>query len=137
MGIKFDNEVFALIVLASLLESWETLKISLTNSAPNGVVDMELVKSGILNEEMRRRSKGASSTQSDILAVSFRGRSETRNSKSNHYANIECHYSKKKGHIKNFCRKLKNDQDKNKGKDVSKDDSSDDDDETNFLGEFC
>ena len=89
MGIKFDNEILALIVLASLPESWETLKISLTNSAPNGVVDMELVKSGILNEEMRRRSKGASSTQSDILAVSSRGRSETRNSKSNHYANIE------------------------------------------------
>ena len=141
MGINFENEILALMVLASLPESWETLNISLTNSAPNGVVNMELVKSGILNEEMRRRSKGASSTQSDILVVSSRGRSDTRSSKQrdksrgrskSKYANVECHYCKKKGHIKKFCRKFI---DKNKGKDVKKDDSSDDD-EANLLGEF-
>ena len=111
MGINFENEILALMVLASLPESWETLKISLTNSAPNGVVNMELVKSGILNEEMRRRSKGASSTQSDILVVSSRGRSDTRSSKQrdksrgnskSKYANVECHYCKKKGHINKF-----------------------------------
>ena len=89
MGINFDNEIIALMVLVSLLESWETLKISLTNFAPNGVVNMKFIKSSILNEKMRRRSKDASSTQLDILVVSSRRRSETRNSKSNHYANIE------------------------------------------------
>ena len=46
IGINFDNEILTLMVLASLPESWETLKISLTNSAPNGVVNMEFVKSG-------------------------------------------------------------------------------------------
>nr|XP_009776196.1 PREDICTED: uncharacterized protein LOC104226005 [Nicotiana sylvestris] len=32
MGIKFDDEVLALMVLATLPESWETLKVSITNS---------------------------------------------------------------------------------------------------------
>ena len=77
IGINFDNEILDLIVLTSLLESWETLKISLTNSTPNGVVNMEFVKSDILNEEIRCRSNGVFSTQSDILIVSYRGRSET------------------------------------------------------------
>ena len=49
MGIKFDNEVLTLMVLASILDSWETLKISMTNSAPRGVINMEYVKNSILN----------------------------------------------------------------------------------------
>ncbi|KAH7576302.1 hypothetical protein JRO89_XS01G0031200 [Xanthoceras sorbifolium] len=73
MGINFDDEVFALMMLASLPESWETLKISITNTAPNGVVNMELLKSGILNEEMRRRSQtSSSSSQPDILLTDSR-----------------------------------------------------------------
>ncbi|KAH7568362.1 hypothetical protein JRO89_XS07G0281800 [Xanthoceras sorbifolium] len=120
MGINFDDEVFALMVLASLPESWETLKISITNTAPNGAVNMELVKSGILNEEMRRRSQtSSSSSQPDVLVTDSRGRSQSREQKprgksrgkSNRYANIECHHCKKKGHIKKFCRKFKNEQD--------------------------
>ena len=62
MGVKLDDEVFALLVLASLPQSWETLKISITNTAPNGIVNMELVKSSILNEEMRRRSQASCSS---------------------------------------------------------------------------
>ncbi|KAL5842405.1 hypothetical protein ACOSQ3_013008 [Xanthoceras sorbifolium] len=144
MGINFDDEVFALMVLASLPESWETLKISITNTAPNGAVNMELVKSGILNEEMRRRSQtSSSSSQPDVLVTDSRGRSQSREQKprgksrgkSNRYANIECHHCKKKGHIKKFCRKFKNEQVKNKGKEVKKDDSSDDD-QTNTINEF-
>ncbi|KAH7576138.1 hypothetical protein JRO89_XS01G0002600 [Xanthoceras sorbifolium] len=69
MNINFDDEVFVIMVLVSLLELWETLKISIINSAPNGAVNMELVKSGILNEEMRRRSQASSSSsQPDVLA---------------------------------------------------------------------
>jgi len=142
MGIKFDDEVLALMVLATLPESWETLKVSITNSAPNGVVNMETVKSGILNEEMRRRSQGTSSSQSEVLAVTTRGRSQNKSQsnrdksrgKSNKFANVECHYCKKKGHIKRFCRQFQNDQKKNKGKKVKPEESSDD--ETNSFGEF-
>ncbi|KAF2318240.1 hypothetical protein GH714_003475 [Hevea brasiliensis] len=36
-------------------------RVSLTNSAPNGVVSFEMAKGSVLNEEMRRRSQGSSS----------------------------------------------------------------------------
>ncbi|KAH7565984.1 hypothetical protein JRO89_XS08G0053200 [Xanthoceras sorbifolium] len=136
MGINFDDEVFALMVLASLPESWEMPKISITNTAPNGAVNMEFVKSGILNEEMRRISQASSSSsQPDVLVTDSRGRSQSREQKprgksrgkSNKYANIECHHCKKKGHIKKFCQKFKSEQGKNKRKEVKKDDNSDDD----------
>lgn len=61
MGIKFDDEVLALWLLAALPDSWEIFRISLSNSAPNGVVSMELVKGGVLNEDVRRKSQGSSS----------------------------------------------------------------------------
>ena len=123
MNLKLEDEVTALLILASLPESWETLKIAITSSAADGVVTMEDVKSGILNEEMRRRSQGvsSSSSQSDVLAVDGRGRSESRGSKkrgksrgkSNKYANITCHNCKQKGHIRRFCPQLR----QNKGAD--------------------
>ncbi|KAH7527258.1 hypothetical protein JRO89_XSUnG0043600 [Xanthoceras sorbifolium] len=68
MGINFDDKVFALMVLAFLPESWKTLKISITNTAPNGTVNMELVKTEKLNEEMRKRSQASSSlSHPDVL----------------------------------------------------------------------
>ena len=141
MGIKIDNEVLALLVLASLPESWETLKISITNSAPNGVVSMEFIKSGVLNEEMRRRAQVSTSSQSDVLIADSRGRSESRKpnqrsksrGKSNKYANVECHHCKQKGHIKRFCRKLK--KEKSKGR-KEKNDESSDDENANVVEEF-
>ena len=53
MDIKFDDEVLALWLLNTLPDSWETFRVTLTNSAPNGVVSMQMVKSGVLNEEVR------------------------------------------------------------------------------------
>ncbi|CAL1392455.1 unnamed protein product [Linum trigynum] len=142
MGIKMEDEVVALLVLASLPESWETLKISLTNSVKDGVINMEIVKSGVLNEEMQKRSQGASSSssQSDLLAVDSRsrGRSEARGSKqrgksrgkSNKFANINCHHCKEKGHISRFCPKFRNERRKGKR------DENSDDDGVNSVDEF-
>ncbi|RDX73802.1 hypothetical protein CR513_46533, partial [Mucuna pruriens] len=56
MGIKFEDEILGLLLLNSLLESWETFKVSITNSAPNGVVSLQMVKRSVLNEEMRRKA---------------------------------------------------------------------------------
>jgi len=38
MGIKFDDEVMGLWLLNTLPESWEVFRVSITNSASNGVV---------------------------------------------------------------------------------------------------
>ena len=65
MGIKFDEEIQGLLLLGSLPDSWETFRTSLSNSAPDGVISMDSSKSCVLNEEMRRKTQGSSS--SDIL----------------------------------------------------------------------
>ena len=123
MKIVFDDELQALMLLSSLPESWETLVVTVSNSASDGVVTMSQVTSSLLNEETRRKS--ASYSHSEALVVKDRGRSKSRSyhnrSKSRNNRdksresqgtpdwkkNIECHYCHKKGHMKRDCRKLK------------------------------
>jgi len=135
MGIKFDEEIQGLLLLGSLPDSWEILRTSLSNSAPDGLISMDLAKSSVLNEEMKRKSLGTS-PNSDILVFDYRGRSnshapnDTDQSGSNskgRYKDVECNYCHKKRHIKKYCWKLKNKSEKDdKGKD-----SSDDEDRIN------
>ena len=77
MGIKFEDEIQGLCLLGTLPDSWETFRMSLSNSAPDGIISMELAKSSILNEEMRRKSQGSSS-QSEILVTERKGRAQSR-----------------------------------------------------------
>ncbi|RVW40094.1 Retrovirus-related Pol polyprotein from transposon TNT 1-94 [Vitis vinifera] len=94
----------------------ETFRTSLSNSAPDGIMNMDLVKSCVLHEEMRRKSQGSSS-QSNVPVTEKRRRSKSRGpknrdrskSKTNKFANVECHYCHLKGHIKKYCRQLKRD----------------------------
>ncbi|MCH83705.1 gag-pol polyprotein [Trifolium medium] len=68
VGIKFDDEIQGLFPLGSLPGSWETFRMSLSNSAVDGVLSMNLVKRNILNEEMRRESQDSPS-QSKVLVT--------------------------------------------------------------------
>jgi len=77
MGIKFDDEIQGLFLLSSLLDSWETFRMSLSNSASDGVLSMDLVKSSVLNEEMRRKSQD-SSLELGVLVTESRGRNMNR-----------------------------------------------------------
>ncbi|RDY11961.1 hypothetical protein CR513_03299, partial [Mucuna pruriens] len=61
MGIKFEDEILGLLLLNFLPESWETFKVSITNSAHNDVVSLQMIKGSVLNEEMRRKAQGSSS----------------------------------------------------------------------------
>ena len=81
MGINFDEEIQGLFLLGSLPDSWEIIRTSLSNSAPDGVISMDLAKSSLLNEEMRRKSQGSSS--SDVLVT------DTRVIESNPEANLK------------------------------------------------
>lgn len=117
MGIKFDDEIHGLWLLGTLPDSWEVFRMSLCNSASEGTISMDLVKNSVLNEETRRQSN-PSSSRSDVLVTESRGRSTYREpkkdknrsrSKSNKFANMECHYCHKKGHLKKDCWKLKKD----------------------------
>ncbi|KAI9169298.1 hypothetical protein LWI28_010378 [Acer negundo] len=56
MGIKFDDEIQALWLLITLPNYWEIFRSSLSNSATNGVITMDLAKGNLLNKEMRRKT---------------------------------------------------------------------------------
>jgi hypothetical protein len=73
MGIKFDDEIKVLFLLDFLIDSWETFRMSL--STVDGVLSMDLVKSSILNEEMRKMSQD-SPPQSKVLVIESRGRNK-------------------------------------------------------------
>ena len=97
---------------------------------------MDSAKNGVLNEEMRRKWQGTSSTQLDVLVSESRERSKNRgpankdSSKSKsrgRYKNIECYHCGQKGHTKKFCWKLKKENKANKDKGKKKEENSDED----------
>ncbi|KAK9002786.1 hypothetical protein V6N11_060366 [Hibiscus sabdariffa] len=90
MGVKFDDEILGLWLLATLSDSQETFRVSLINSAPHGIITLDLAKSGVLNEEVRKRSQGSTS-QSEVLVTENLGETE----------------KKMKDHVKKYCFKLK------------------------------
>ena len=53
MKMVMDDELQALLLLSSLPDSWETLVVSLSNSAPGRVLTMSQVISSLFNEETR------------------------------------------------------------------------------------
>ena len=58
--MKLDDEMEALLLLSSLHESWDTLVVTLSNSAPGGKLTMKTVTNNLLNEEARRKERGIS-----------------------------------------------------------------------------
>ncbi|GFY95794.1 hypothetical protein Acr_11g0001000 [Actinidia rufa] len=72
VDLQFDDEMQALLLLSSLPESWETLVVSLNNSAPNGKLTTSMVMDALFNEEARRREMG-STDQSESQALVSEG----------------------------------------------------------------
>jgi transposase InsO family protein len=148
MGIKFDEEIQGLWLLGTLPDSWETFRTSLSNSAKDGVITMELAKNSIMNEEMRRKSQGSSS-HSDVLVTERRGRSQSRgpsnrgnqrgtsSSSKGKFADVECYYCGKKGHTQRYCRQAKKENKKanykNQKNNQKKDDGGNDNTEVNAI----
>ncbi|CAH1430673.1 unnamed protein product [Lactuca virosa] len=147
MGIKFEDELQGLWLLGTLPDSWEIFRTSLSNSAPDGIITMELAKGGVLNEEIRRKSQGSSS-HSDVLVTESRGRSQSRglNNKGKHrskskgkFVDYECNHCGRKGYTIRFCRQLKRENKKanynNQKNNHKKDDGGNDTAEVNTTTE--
>ncbi|RVW84651.1 Retrovirus-related Pol polyprotein from transposon TNT 1-94 [Vitis vinifera] len=134
MNIKFEEEVQGLWLLGTLPDLWETFRTYLSNLAPDGTMNMDLVKSCILNEEMRKVTGFFFTVK--VLITEKRGRSKSigpknrdrSKSKTNKFANVECHYCHLKGHIRKYCRQLKKDMKQRKVKE-----KNNDNDETSWV----
>ncbi len=117
--MKIDDELQALLLLSSLPKSWDTLVVTLSNSAPDGKLTTDTVTDSVLNEEARRKERGSSS-YSEANVFESRGRTDNRGSdqrgqdkprgRSKSRSRISCYYCGKPGHKKDVCRILKRDQ---------------------------
>ena len=79
MGIKFDDEICTLILLASLPNSWKPMRAAITNSIGNATLKFIDVRNAILAEEVQRKDFSESSISNSTLNVDNRGRSSNRN----------------------------------------------------------
>ncbi|WVZ24135.1 hypothetical protein V8G54_002679 [Vigna mungo] len=116
VGIEFDDEVRALILLSSLSESWNATVIVVSSSSGSNKLKFDDVRDLILSEEIRRKESGESSTSSGLHTESRgrssnrgygRGRSKERRSNSNQCSfqnskTIECWNCRKKEFFENY-----------------------------------
>uniref|UniRef100_A0A2N9FMC5 Integrase catalytic domain-containing protein n=1 Tax=Fagus sylvatica TaxID=28930 RepID=A0A2N9FMC5_FAGSY len=79
MNLVVDDELQALLLPSSLSDIWEILVVSFSNSAPNGVLQLAMVKDNLFNEETRRKDVGKDNAHA--LVTKNRGRTRGRNSK--------------------------------------------------------
>jgi hypothetical protein len=115
MEINFDDEIRALIVLASLPNSWEAMRMVVSNSAGKSILRYEDIRDLILNEEVRRRHRGETLSSGFALNLETSGRGQEKNSsrsrsksrkgrsKSGSRQQTECWNCGKTGHFRRNC----------------------------------
>ena len=78
--IDFDDEICALIILASLLNNWEAMRMTVSNSTRKEKLKYNDIRDLILAEEIRRRDAGETLGFGFALNLETRGRGNDRNS---------------------------------------------------------
>ena len=116
--IDFDDEIRALIVLASLPNSWEAMRMTVSNSTGKEKLKYNDIRDLILAEEIRRKDAGKSSGSGSALNLETRGRGNDRKSnrgisksknsnrnrsKSRSGQQVQCWNYGKTGHFRNQC----------------------------------
>ena len=111
--MTFDTEVQALLLLSSLPDNWETLVVSLGDSAPNGKLTTVLVKDALFSEEARRKEMETYDHSGSQALIIERGRGSSWNNERvrgksrGEGRKIICFYYDQEGHIKWNCPKYK------------------------------
>ena len=100
MKLELDDEVQTLLLLSSLPDSWETLVVSLSNSAPNGVINVYMVKD-MFNEEAKRKELGIFSN-TETFVIEKRGKSKSRKPSNDYNRDKSRGKSKSRKEIKRF-----------------------------------
>ncbi|VFQ74902.1 unnamed protein product [Cuscuta campestris] len=110
VGIKFDDEVQALLLLSSLPDSWSGTVTAVTDSVEPDGFTFDQIRDLVLGEDVRRKSSGESS--GELLHVG-RGRRNSRGSgsrnrrrsqsKTRDSSGVTCRKCKEVGHFRNQC----------------------------------
>jgi acyl-activating enzyme 14 len=69
--IEFDDEIRALILLASLPSSWEGMRTAVSNSVGKSKLKYDDIQDLILAEEVRRKDSGESSSSGSALNINI------------------------------------------------------------------
>ncbi|VFQ58251.1 unnamed protein product [Cuscuta campestris] len=111
-GIKFDDEVQALLLLSSLPDTWSGTVTAVTSSAGPDGFTFEKIRDLVLGDDVRKRSSGESSEESLNIV---RGRRNNRGSgsknrqrsrsKTRDSSGVTCWKCKEVGHFRNQCPK--------------------------------
>ena len=78
MEIEFDDEIHALIVLASLPKSWEAMRMVVSNSTEKGKLKYDDIRDSILCEEVHRRDACIDNAEGQAFFIENRGRSRNK-----------------------------------------------------------
>ena len=77
--IDFDDDVIhTLIVLTSLPNSWEAMRMTVSNSAGKSKLKYDDIRDLILSEEVRRRDVGINNAKDQALVMEKRGRNRSK-----------------------------------------------------------
>ena len=116
VGIEFDDEVRALILLAFLPNSWEAMRMAVSNSTGKSKLKYDDIRDLILSEEVRRRNANIDNAQDQAFVTKnnskgrskgpndrkFNGRSQSRD-RSQFKETRECFHCGKNGHLRRDC----------------------------------
>ena len=114
MKLIVDDEIQALLLLSFLPNKLEMLVVSFNNSAPNGMLQLAMVKDSLFNGETKKKDMGKDNAYA--LAMENRGRSRSRNSKRHgkfrshpkSKGKFKCFYYNKECHVRRNCKAWKN-----------------------------
>ena len=76
--IKFEDEVQALLLLSSLPDSWSDTVTAVSSASGTIKLTFESIRDLIVNEDIRRRSNGETSSSNSLLHTESRGRKSER-----------------------------------------------------------
>ena len=76
--IEFDDEVRALILLASLPNKWEAIRMAVSNSARKSKFKYDDIRDLILSEEVRRRDANIDNAQNQAFVMENKSRGRSR-----------------------------------------------------------
>ena len=78
VGIEFDDEVRALILLASLPNSYEAMRMAVSNSAGKSKLKYDDIRNLILSEKVRRRDANIDNAQDQSFVTENKSNGRSR-----------------------------------------------------------